>query len=89
MKHIYLGTAEYLTVTVYAPLILDTQAVAFSFDRTTWITAAWLGSAAPQRQARALINAGNTPAAGTYTLFVRVTDGSEVPIAAAGQVTIH
>lgn len=89
MRHLYTGTTEYLTVTVYATVTLDAQAVHFSFDRATWIAATWLGTAATQRQARALINAGNIPAVGTATLYVRVNDGTEIPVTAAGQVTVH
>ena len=91
MRHLYAGTTEYLTVTVYASVSLDAQAVHLSFDRTTWIAATWLGTAATQRQARALVNSGNMPAATTtpYTLYVRVNDGTEIPVMSAGQVTVH
>ena len=89
MRHLYIGTTEYLSVTVYAGVTLDAQVVALSFDRSTWISAAWTGTAATQRQARALINAGNIPAVGTYAVYVRVTDSPEIPVMAAGQVTVH
>lgn len=89
MRHLYVGTTEYVVVTVYASVTLSAQAVHVSFDRTTWIAAAWLGSSGTQRQAQALINAGNLPVAGTYTLYVRVNDGTEIPILSAGMVTVH
>ena len=89
MRHLYVGTTEYVVVTVYTSVTLDAQAVHFSFDRSVWVAAAWLGTAATQRQARALINAGNLPAAGTYDLYVRVNDGTEIPIMSAGKVTVH
>lgn len=90
MRHLYTGTEEYLTVTVTGTGTLSTQAVAFRFGPSaSWITAAWIGTAATRRQARALITAANLPAAGTYDLYVRVTDSPETPIALAGQVTVH
>ena len=89
MRHLYVGTTEYVTATVYAGVTLDAQAVHLSFDRSTWIAATWIGSAATQRQAKALINAGNLPVAGTYDLYVRVNDGTEIPVMSAGQVTVH
>ena len=89
MRHLYVGTTEYVSATVYAEVTLSAQAVHFSFDRSTWIAATWQGTAATQRQARALINAGNLPVAGTYDLYVRVNDGTEIPILSAGKVTVH
>lgn len=88
-RHLYTGTTEYLSVTVRAPVALDAQAVAFSFDGTTWITAAWTGTASTTRTARALVNAGNMPAVGVHTLYVRVTSDPEIPVISAGQVTVH
>jgi len=89
MRHLYTGTTEYLTARVIASVTLDAQVVSFSFDRTTWITAAWTGTAATTREARALINAGNIPVAGTHTLYVRINDGTEIPVISAGPVTVH
>ena len=89
MRHVYIGTTEYVEATIYAGVSLSAQAVAFSFDRAAWITAAWTGSAGTQRDARALVNTGNLPAAGTYDLYVRVTDNPEIPVFSVGKVTVH
>lgn len=90
MRHLYTGTTEYVAATITSSVTLDAQVVEFRFGPSAgWITGAWTGTAATQRQARVLINSGNIPAAGTYDLYVRVTDSPEIPIVNAGRITVH
>lgn len=83
------GTAEYLTLTVVGNVTLDTQVVEFSFDKTTWMTAAWQGSAATTRKARVFIEEADMPTSTSTKVYVRVTDDPEIPILIAGQIVIR
>jgi len=81
---------EYLKGSVTADVALDTQTVEVVFlgatavpdGSTTWIAAAWTGTAGTTRQWRLLIGPGTAAALapGTYSVHVRVTDTTEVPI---------
>lgn len=89
MSHIvYVGSVEYVSVTVTADVTLDTQPVAISLDHgTTWLTAGWQGSAGTTRSAR-------TASPVTFTerdnlpVHVRVTDTPEIPIIRAGTLNV-
>lgn len=89
-RTMYTGTIEYLTVTVVADVSLDnSDAVAISFDRVTWLTATWLGSAGMTRQCQVLLGAGNAlPTKPSQTVYVRVTDNPEAPVLNAGTLII-
>lgn len=94
MRHIYTGTTEHIDLTISAPVDL-TGTVELRFGTGSWITGSWLGAGATavgttyQRQARFLINSGNTPAAAVYDLFTRVTASPVAPIMPAGKATVH
>lgn len=77
------GSVEYLDVVVTADVSLDAQAVAISFDRTTWLTATWQGSAGQTRTASILGNDSNLPNL-SGPVFIKVTDSPEVPVQRAG-----
>lgn len=84
------GTVEYLTGTVTADLpIGDDDAIAISFDRTTWLTAEWVGGAGTSREWRILLG-GTTPLPSERwsTVYVKVTDSPEAPILEAGLLII-
>jgi hypothetical protein len=89
IRKFYIGTVEYLTVTISATAALGNQAVALSIDAgTTWLTAAWIGPLAPERKAQVLLNALTMPSAPvTRSVYVRFVDSPEIPIfKAEGQV---
>lgn len=83
------GSVEYLEVTVTCDFTLSAQPVEFSFDQTTWYTAAWQGSAGATRAARLLLNGSNTPAGRSATVWVRITDDPEIPILDAGRLNVR
>ncbi len=85
---IYRGTTEYLDVTVTCDVELGSQAVAISFDRDTWLNAAWIGSAGTTRTCRVLVADANLPAGRDANVFVRVTDTPEIPVILAGPIKI-
>lgn len=84
------GSTEYLTVSVTADITLDAQPVAFSFDRTIWLPAEWVGTAGTTRSARLLVSDTNLPAPPTTStaVYVKVTDNPEVPIVQAGGINL-
>lgn len=88
-RHVYRGSVEFLTVTVTSSVPLDAQPVAISFGGDTWLEAAWIGTVGKQRKAQTLISNATLPPAGTYPLYVRITDSPEVPIVPAGTVVVH
>lgn len=88
---------EYVHVPVSASVELNTQTVEFAFlttgtpdGATTWTAAAWEGSPANTRTARLLIGPATAMplAAGSYTVWVRITDVTETPVRQAGSITI-
>lgn len=84
------GTTEYLDVTVRCDFTLSAQPVAFSFDEgSTWLTAAWIGTAGTTRTARLLLNTGNTPAGTGARVYVKVTDSTETPWLDAGRLNVR
>jgi hypothetical protein len=82
------GTVEYLSVSVTADVTLDTQPVEFSFDRSTWHAATWLGTAGTTRSAQVLLDETNLPSVGNWPVFVRVTDSPEIPVMLAGGIKV-
>jgi hypothetical protein len=87
-RTLFRDSVEYLTVTVTSAATLSTQPVEISVDdRTTWLTAAWTGSAGTTRSCQVLLNNTNMPAVGERQVFVRITDTPETAvIAAAGTI---
>lgn len=83
------GSTEYLDVTVRCDFTLSAQTVEFSFDRTTWHSAAWQGSAGTTRTARLLLDDDNIPDGNTVPIWVRITDDPEIPILDAGRLNIR
>lgn len=83
------GTAEYLTLTVVGNVTLDAQAVEFSFDKVTWITAAWQGSSGTTRKARIFLEEDDLPTATSNKVYVRITDDPEIPILIAGTLIVR
>lgn len=84
------GSTEYLDVTVHCDFTLSAQPVAFSFDEgSTWLTAAWIGTAGTTRTARLLIDGTNTPAGTGAKVYVKVTDATEIPILNAGRLNVR
>jgi hypothetical protein len=90
-------SVEYVHVPVTSDVQLDTQAVQIVFlgatasptDATTWNDAEWEGSAGTTRSARILIGTGSDVgelAAGTWSVWVKVTDTPEVPVRSAGTI---
>jgi hypothetical protein len=95
---IYRGATEYISSPVVSNVTLSAQPVHFSFDdRATWTAATWIGSSVqdPQtllwtRTAQLQVVASTMfPAAGMFTLLVRVTDNPEIPIMNAGGITVR
>lgn len=93
-------STEYLHGPVTASATLDTQTVEVAFvtpasavpsDATSWITATWEGGAATTRTWRVLIGPGSAAplAAGSYGVWVRITDTPEVPIRKHDILTIQ
>lgn len=86
---IYRGTEEYLTFEITAAVELDAQPVEFSFDRETWHTGAWVGTAGTTRNARFLADETTLPAtAGYHSVYYRITDAPEIPIRRCGYVVV-
>jgi hypothetical protein len=86
-RTVYRDSVEYLTVSVTADVTLDTQAVKISVDgKTTWLTAAWIGTAGTTRSCRVLLDNTNMPPAGERQVFVQVTDTPEIPVFAAAGI---
>lgn len=83
------GATEYISVTVISDVTLDAQPVEFSFDKTTWHTAAWQGSAGMTRTARFLLTPATTPTRTNNAIYVRVTDATETPIIRAGNLIVE
>jgi hypothetical protein len=83
------GSTEYLDITVRCDFTLGSQTVEFSWDKTTWYAAAWIGTAGLTRTARLLLTSGNTPAGTGTDVYVRVTDSPEVPILWAGRLNVR
>lgn len=82
------GTVEYLDITVTSDVVL-TGTVEVSFgDRETWHEATWIGAAGTTRTARILLGTTVPLPARSTNVYVRFTDSPEVPVVAAGQVTI-
>lgn len=81
------GTKEYLDVTVSADIELD-GTVEFSFDRTTWVAAAWQGDEATTRTARYLLDTEDMERS-SYPVYVRFTDVPEIPILRAGTLFLR
>lgn len=83
------GTTEYLTGTVTADVTLDTQPVAVTFDKTTFVTAAWTGTAGTTRGWQVLLTDTNLPVNNQSFVYVRVTDNPEIPLFRAGILTFN
>lgn len=88
---------EYLHVEVTSDVSLDTQPVEFAFltagspdGATVWTAAEWEGTAGTTRTARLLIgpSASVELTAGSYAVWVRITDTTEAPVRNAGSITI-
>lgn len=82
------GTVELLSVSVTADVTLDAQPVEISFDRSTWLSATWIGTAGTTRSAQVLLDATNLPSVGNWPVFVRVTDDPEIPVMLAGGIRV-
>lgn len=82
VRKVYRTSTEYLDVSVTADVSLSAQAVQISVDnQSTWLTAAWIGSAGTTRTARVLLQPGvNMPTAGKHPVYVKLTDSPEVPV---------
>lgn len=84
----HVGSVEYLTVTVKADETLDQQPVSISVDRgVTWLPAVWEGDAGTTRAARTA-EPITWEVAGWRPVHVKVIDNPEVPIVAAGSLTV-
>jgi hypothetical protein len=83
------GSADDLTVTITSSTELDTQVVELSFDRTVWITAAWLGTAATTRDASILLTPELTPAVGWHPIYARVTEDPEIHYIDCGTLQVR
>jgi hypothetical protein len=91
-------STEYVHVPVTSDVTLSGQAVEFAYlaalppdDATTWTAAEWEGNAGTTRSARSLIGPVSDYgelAAGTYTVWVRVTDETEIPVRPAGTIKV-
>lgn len=80
------GSLEYISVTVTANVLLDTQPVVISLDSgVTWLTATWLGQAGTSRTTRTAVPVALTASGGVR---VKVTDNPEIPIMRAGRITV-
>lgn len=88
VRTILTGSVEYLDIEVECDFTLDAQPVAISFDRTEWLTAAWVGAAGTARTARLLLNADNMPAKGWHQTYVKVTDNPEIPVIETGVLEV-
>lgn len=80
----------YIWVPVIAPLDLSADPVSLAFKTTgkpsggDWHAAAW-----DDKAARILIGPGGVAlTAGTYTVWVKVTDDPEIPVIPAGSLVI-
>lgn len=87
-RTLHRGTVEYLEALVTCDMELDTQPVAFSFDRETWHTAEWIGSAGLIRTARLLVGDMVPLPTRSGPLYVRITNTPEIPIIWAGTLRI-
>ena len=85
---IYRGTTEYISAQITGDTTLNTQTVEMSFDRTTWLTAEWVGTAGTTRTCRILASATNLPTDANFDVWVRITDTPEIPVLRAGHVQI-
>lgn len=94
------ASTEYLHGLVTASVTLDAQVVEVAFvtpsnanpdDTTAWITAAWIGDPATQRNWQLLIGPGSaTPlAVGSYAVWCRVHDTPEIPVRKHDVLTIQ
>lgn len=86
---LYVGTVEYLDLVVTADVDLD-QDVEITFDRETWIPAAWAGDVGTTRTAQVLLgDAVPLPAKGAHKVYLRFTDNPEIPVVLAGTVVVR
>jgi hypothetical protein len=72
---------------------LDTVVMAFparGVDPAVWIQSAWESDGAGGWQARCLVGPGGTIqlAAGTYDVWVKITDNPEVPVLKSGLLEV-
>lgn len=84
-----IGTTEYIKAIVTADITLDAQPVAISIDgKTTWLPGTWLGSAGQTRTVRTTDVYTFATKLSPRSVYVRVTDSSEIPIIkAAGKLS--
>ena len=86
----YLGSKEYLVLTVTANVDLD-QAAQITFNRKDWYDTDWLGLLDTTRQLRYLLDltpSGLDLSQGVHTVFIRLTDTPEIPYIKAGQIKV-
>lgn len=90
---LYRGATEYVEASITADVTLGSQTVALSFDGgTTWVTAAWQGSAGTTRTAQTsspVVVSSTFTTPGVYKLLARVTDASETTIVKCGGVDVR
>lgn len=87
---IYRGTKEFRVLTIGANVDLVAQPIRISFDRTTWLDCEWIGEVGKVRKAEILLDdtdpeTSPLPARDAASVFVRLTDTTEVPLFKAGQ----
>lgn len=88
------GSLEYVKATVTADVTLaDAMTVAISLSSNgvhNWVTATWTGTAAVTRTARTSspVDFSTLTKGKTYSVYVKLTDSPEVPIIAAGSLTV-
>lgn len=91
-------SVEYVHVPITSDTTLDEQVVELAFIKTgtpsadtEWFAAEWEDTAALERTCRLLVGPGTgvVLAAGSWTVWVRVTDSVEVPVREAGRIRIQ
>lgn len=88
---LFIGTVQYLTVTLKSNAVIVDQPVEFSFDRQTWYPAEWATAPDVTRKCRILTEdvLPLPPSGGLKSVYVRLTDNPEIPIISPGQVIIQ
>lgn len=93
-------STEYLHGPVTASVTLDAQPIQVAFvtpasatpsDTTAWVGAEWEGTAGTTRTWRVLIGPGTSSplAAGTYAVWMKLTDTPEIPVRKHDTLTIQ
>lgn len=89
IRKFYRGTTGPIDGTVLANVVLDTQTIEVSLDRTTWIAGEWQGTAGTAREFTFPVADLNLPASnGNYPVWVRITGPGYSVIEKAGTLQV-